>query len=184
MSGIVRRRSSISDVMHPDGELGKVENLRSSLASMKEAFAAAVEDVKKEEEIEQRARTVSAAKLAAGIAGEKTSLKAKVSNVAAEAAKKGVEVVESQEKNVNKQLLGGIVKEAANKIEDRDLHDDGVKVEGGVVPEWQKEHRRRGSSVALDAASLINAKTDTKRRGSAVAIDATKMAIFKGVAEH
>ncbi|GMH62787.1 hypothetical protein TrLO_g1055 [Triparma laevis f. longispina] len=184
MSGIMRRRSSINEVMHPDGELGKVENLRSSLADMKEAFASAVADVKKEEEFEQRARAVSAARLAAGLATHKTEMKAKVMNVAAEAAKKGVEVVESQHVKVNKKALGAIVKDAVKKIDDKDKHDDGVKVEGGVVPEWQKEGRVRGSSVAMDAASLINAKTDTKRRGSAVAIDATKMAIFKGVAEH
>ena len=79
--------------------------------------------------------------------------------------------------------MSGVIQQAVSLVDDKDEHDDGEKA-SGVVPAWQQDHRRRGSSIALDAAVLVTQKGEVKRRGSNVAIDASKMAIFKGSAVH
>ena len=74
-----------------------------------------------------------------------------------------------------KRRMSAIAAEAANQVEDHEAHDD----EGSshVIPEWQVSHRRRGSSIAMDAANLINNKKEVCRKGSIVAADASKVSV-------
>ena len=158
--------------------------LRDSIVELRESFQAAISDLKEQESQEHRTRTKSAAMQAAQTAVAKSDMKAKVSSMASVAAKQGQKSLEASEKKANQRRMSGVIQHAVSLVaDDKDEHDDGEKA-SGIVPAWQAEHRRRGSSVAMEVAGIVTQKGEVKRRGSQVAIDATKMAIFKGSAVH
>ena len=78
----------------------RVENLRDSIASLRDSFQAAVSDMQEQEHQEHRTRSKSAAKLAATSAVQKQDMKAKVTNVANAAAQNGQKSLEASEKKV------------------------------------------------------------------------------------
>ncbi|GMH74272.1 hypothetical protein TrRE_jg12864 [Triparma retinervis] len=136
----------------------------------------------KDEADEARARGSSCAKLAADAAVVKVEKKNLVAAIASDAAIKGTAKMEEIGVKETKRRMSTIAAEAASKVDDHEAHND----EGSshVIPVWQESHRRRGSSIAMDAANLINNKKEMKRKGSIVATDASKMAIVFGTADH
>lgn len=136
----------------------------------------------KDEIDEARGRASSAAKFAASTAVQKGEKKLLVKALANDAATKGGVKLEEREVKDAKRRMSLLASEAAGKVEDVDAHAE--KGSNHVVPEWQEQQRVRGSSVAMDAASMIKDKKEQKRKGSIVASDASKMAIVFGSAVH
>ena len=108
--------------------------------------------------------------------------------MSAEAAEKGKEHIESSHVDHNQRRLSTAIADAVETVAHKvDHHDDeGERHEacGSKHPEWQKEHRVRGSSMAVDVATFIEEKGEQKKRGSVAGDEAAKMAIFRGSAVH
>jgi hypothetical protein len=181
-----KRRSSITQVYQSD-DLDRVESLRSSLADLRDSFQALAAEVQEEEASVQRMRTSSQAKLAAGAAVQREEYKRKKSVVLEGVAAAGTEKLEQLEAVDGRRRMSLVAAEAAGNVDDPDAHHDGcpeTSKDPIVVPDWQAEGRTRGASVAQEVASHASNKAEVKRRGSMNAMEATKMAVFRGTADH
>jgi len=118
---------------------------------------------------------------------QRQEMKRRISVTAEEAAEKGKDHLETSHRESNQRRMSAIASDAAGSVAHKiDDHDDAVKhqVCGSVHPEWQIDHRARGTSIAQDAATFVEEKGKQKRRGSAAGDEAAKMAIFRGSAVH
>ncbi len=182
------RRKSITEQHKAGGEPDAADALRESLSSLKGLMKDVIGAVEKDDQETVRLRSKSAAKVAAREASLRAEGKERTASIAAEAASAGILRTVEAEAVVQKRRLSLVATEAAAQIDDPDNHDDGCetqKLSPSVVPEWQVDTRRRGSSLAIEAAGLIANKQTVKRRGSAVATEAGKHALMKGlVTDH